>query len=166
MTLDERAMIVIDEELTATLAWAARKDVPLTWDRERLELRGDWEQPETGERFYLRGGFDGYRVQPPAWLYTDAGYTGVSDASLYPQLAQSPFGSPMVIKHRQQDVECGVICAPFNRLAYKTLGGPHGDWSMAAWASAGAAGQVRATSVPDMLARIHAEFLYSRGRLA
>lgn len=26
-----------------------------------------------------------------------------------------------------------VICAPWNRLAYQDVGGPHGDWVLSAW---------------------------------
>lgn len=148
---------IIKLEVGRLLAWAARKGVSLTWEPTSFELRGEWTQPETGERFYFRGLVDGYRSLPPTWQFTDADFSGASSGHLAPKCASTPFGSPMIHGN-------GVICAPFNRLAYGNHGGPHNDWVLAEWLNAGAVNQVRATNLADMVARIHAEFLSSRGR--
>jgi hypothetical protein len=56
----------------------------------------------------------------------------------------------------------GVICAPFNRLAYGEHGGPHGDWGgPLSWLNV--RGHVRATALADMLALIIAHLNYSPG---
>lgn len=157
MTSLDPSALVLQVEIERLLAWAARKDVPLTWHPESLELRGAWTQPETEEVFHFRGLVDQYREKPPAWQYTDAEFSGTTAGHLTPKIGSTPFGSTMV--HAS-----GVICAPFNRLAYQVHGGPHGDWVLAEWLKAGSADQVRATTLADMVARIHAEFVYSRGR--
>lgn len=72
--------------------------------------------------FYLLVDCNGYPVQPPAWDWCDAAATR-TDRS-----ADKPRGSGFL--HNS-----GVICAPWNRLAYKTVDprGPHGDWSIGDW---------------------------------
>jgi hypothetical protein len=160
--VDERAALLVEAELPAVLAWAARNTVPLMWNRETLEIRGEWTQPETEEAFYLRGHFDSYRELPPRWSFTDAEYFEERAVHLYPRLAKSPFGSSMFIVHKH----AGVICAPFNRFAYGSHGGPHGSWIASQWLAAGAPDQVRAHTLGDMLVRLRTEFQLSRGRLS
>lgn len=65
---------------------------------------------------------DGYASQPPAWHYLNPG-TGALD-----QPPDSPQGGGYF--HAS-----GVICAPWNRLAYTSVNpaGPHGDWQIGDW---------------------------------
>jgi len=74
--------------------------------------------------FYLHVDCDGYAVTPPAWRWCDA--DGVSQDM--PQ--NTPSGTGFFHPN-------GVICAPWNRLAYTNLDsrGPHGDWTIGDWRS-------------------------------
>jgi hypothetical protein len=56
----------------------------------------------------------------------------------------------------------GVICAPFNRLAFAEHAGPHGDWGGPAnWLSVRRT--VRATNLAEMIAQIEAHLTSSPG---
>jgi hypothetical protein len=73
-------------------------------------------------RFYLLVDCDRYPVQPPAWRWCDA------EAKNTDRPCDQPKGSGFL--HT-----CGVICAPWNRLAYKAIDprGPHQDWTLGDW---------------------------------
>lgn len=75
-----------------------------------------------GERFYLHVNLEGYAATPPAWHWRDP----ATDTLDLP--AQTPAGGNFL--HGS-----GVICAPWNRLAYQQvdLRGPHSDWTLANW---------------------------------
>jgi hypothetical protein len=151
--------IVEEDELPATREWAARAGVDLEWDAPVLELRAVLTQQATGERFYLNGKLDGYRAVPPAWCFCDAKWGTPGQKSNFPAVG-SPPGFSGSIFHSN-----GVICAPFNRLAYKDNGGPHGDWGgPAQWLKAGA-GYVHAETLADMLSAVARDLAYSRGRM-
>jgi hypothetical protein len=74
--------------------------------------------------FYLLVDCEKYPVQPPAWHWCDA------EAKTTDRLSDRPRGSGFLHNN-------GVICAPWNRLAYKTVDsrGPHQDWSIEDWRS-------------------------------
>jgi hypothetical protein len=154
-------LLYLDDELPGAQAWAERRHAPLTWVPEILELRATLMQPETRELFYLRGRFDEYRELPPMWTFTDKEWTAAPVLALFPKVSSTPYGSPLFITSTHGP----VICAPFNRLAYAAHGGPHADWTLAAWLTAGATGQVRADSVGDMLSIIYRDFMLVRGRM-
>jgi hypothetical protein len=65
---------------------------------------------------------EGYPVHPAAWSWCDAQGNGRNERK------NAPKGSGFL--H-----EKGVICAPWNRLAYSSFDsrGPHGDWSPGDW---------------------------------
>lgn len=154
-------LIYMEDELPAAHAWAERRGSPLVWVPEDLELRVTMTQPETGELFYLRGRVDEYRELPPTWTFTDAKWIAAPSPPLFPKISNTPYGSPLFITSTQGP----VICAPFNRLAYSAYGGPHGEWTLAAWLAAGQVGQVRADCIGDMLSIISRDFMLSRGRM-
>ena len=67
----------------------------------------------------------------------------------------------MFIKHHGR----GLICAPFNRLAYGIHNGPHSGWgNPAQWMTAGE-GNVHAVRIGDMLNSILRDFRFSKGRM-
>lgn len=68
---------------------------------------------------YLKVQADKYPTIPPAWHWLDP-QTGLLDGRPHTPLGGNFFHSN------------GVICAPWNRLAYQTVDarGPHGDWSI------------------------------------
>lgn len=86
---------------------------------------------------------EGYKLSPPAWHWYDPA-TGGRD----PALAPRHFG----FFHKN-----GVICAPWNRLAYKSVDsrGPHEDWSLATWLTNEKTGECKTLSA--MVLRIHRE---------
>jgi hypothetical protein len=116
-------------------------------------------QLETGDLFYLRGRFDDYREIPPAWAFTDFGWRADPQHAVFPKPISSPYGSSVF--HTQP-----VICAPFNRLAYKVHDGPHSDWGGPAnWLNAGQVHEVRARCLGDMLSVMYQHFRFTRGRM-
>jgi hypothetical protein len=156
----ETTIIILEDELPGAQAWAGRHGVPLRWLPESLEVRVTLTQPETNEPFYLRGRFDDYRQLAPAWVFTDAGWAAEPRPQLFPRPGQSPYGASVLHS-------ASVICAPFNRLAYKEHRGPHDDWGGPAnWLTAGRANEVTARHLGDMLQAIFRDLMYSRGRMA
>ena len=102
------------------------------------ELASDfgWELSETDPlNFVLRvpkkgGGFlwvackcDGYPALPPEWRWCGPNGTELDSPIRTPEGGSSFFHGN------------GVICAPWNRLAYNSVDGrgPHGDWAIGAW---------------------------------
>lgn len=154
-------VLVVEDELAGARAWAERHAVPLAWEPEVLEIRATLTQPETDQLFYLRGRFDDYRVLPPAWTFTDQSWSAEPAPTFFPRLAQSPNGASIFITYRGP-----VICAPFNRLAYAEYQGPHSDWvGPSSWLTSGAADQVKAHFLGDMLQLVFRDLVHSRGRM-
>lgn len=150
----------IDDELPGAIAWAERHqiamDTRLLADRK---IRAVLVQPEN-DKFFLQGTFGDYRAYPPIWEWYDENWTSTEELHLSPHPGASPFGS-MFIQHRGR----GLICAPFNRLAYGLHDGPHSDWgNPAQWMTAGQ-GYVHAVTIGDMLNSILRDFRYSEGRM-
>lgn len=150
--------LVEQEELEPAREWARRAGVELMWRRETLEIRAVFKQRSSGDRFFLLGNLDGYKAVPPAWEFCDAGWGSSGTKGNYPRQATiNGIGS---IFHSKP-----VICAPFNRLAYQTHGGPHADWGgPEQWLKA-APGSARADTLADMLALIARDMNYSKGRM-
>jgi hypothetical protein len=113
-------------ELTVTEELAAIREITASrgWVLKELDtLRFHLTLPARDKSvFHLLVDCEGYKVQPPAWRWSDA--TGEHTD----QPADSPQGSGFL--HTS-----GVICAPWNRLAYKSVDsrGPHGDWTIGNW---------------------------------
>ncbi len=156
----DRSLIYLDEELPGCQRWAQRHGVALVWFPEELEMHVTFKQLDTEELFYIRGQFDDYRELPPAWTFTDASWAAAPQHLLFPKPIQSPYGAS--IFHTQP-----VICAPFNRLAYKEHDGPHSDWGgPASWLTAGQPNEAKAHHLADMLSVLHQHFRFTRGRMA
>ena len=157
----EHTLIYLEEEFAAAEVWGMRHNVPLALAAASLEVRVTLTQPETGEVFFLRGQLDDYREIPPAWTFTDAGWQAPPTQRLFPKAATPATGGASMF-HTQP-----VICAPFNRLAYKEHAGPHDNWGgPASWLTAGAPNEVRAHHLGDMLSVMHQHFVVTRGRMA
>jgi hypothetical protein len=108
-----------------------------------------------GSRFWLKTECDGFQGIPPAWHWQNP-ETGALDVP-----ADTPAGSGYF--HSS-----GRICAPWNRLAYKSVDpqGPHGDWELSNWMANPKTGQC--TTLAAMALRIAVELSSSRytGRMA
>ena len=144
------------------MAWAERHHIAMdTRSVADRIIRAVFVQPDHNEKFYLQGTFEDYRAYPPIWEWYDESWFSTEGLHLSPHPGTTPFGSSMFIKHHAR----GLICAPFNRLAYGVHSGPHSDWgNPAQWMTAGE-GYVRAVRIGDMLNSILRDFRFSEGRM-
>jgi len=114
------AELTVAEELAAIREIAAKRAWPL---KELDSLHFHLGMPASDQSwFYLLVDCDRYPAQPPAWHWCDTG-GGRTDLP-----SDRPQGSGFLHPN-------GVICAPWNRLAYKSVDtrGPHQDWTIGDW---------------------------------
>lgn len=143
---------VLDEESPGLLAWARRKQWDLLVDAARLVVVSWFPHPRDGGLLVLEGDLEGYKAVPPAWRFLDI-ENGTESRRAFPLGTDSFFHSDR------------VICAPWNRLAYKDHGGPHGNWGgPSQWLDVRDGTQ--AHTLADMLAVLHGRVHLSPGRLA
>jgi hypothetical protein len=103
-------------------SWAARHSWSIC-DPDRLLLVVLMRSAIDAERYIFEFEFDDYRELPPSIELVDPWTGGRGTRRSYPAGGRSYFlGNP-------------VSCAPWNRKAYQTHGGPHADWAMSNWAS-------------------------------
>ena len=158
MTTSEVTVAIVEEELDPARVWAIRAGAELEWLPRNLQLRATLKQPKTDERFFLLGRLDDYKLVPPIWDFRDEGWAGETDRRNFPSQGAPP-GIPSIFH------TSGVICAPFNRLAYAGYSALHADWGAAQnWVHV-APGYVRADTIADMLATIQLHLNYTTGRL-
>ena len=109
-----------------------------------------------GSRYFLKAECEGFLGVPPAWHWYNP-ETGTLDAP-----ADTPRGSGGYFHGS------GRICAPWNRLAYKSVdpAGPHGDWELSNWTGNPQTGAC--TTLSAMVLRIAVELGSTRytGRMA
>jgi hypothetical protein len=160
--------IVVEPEIHGAQAWAERHGISSVWSADTLELHTVLIQAGESTKFYLRGRFDNYRALAPEWTFTDETWVSVGRLTDFPRpITQPPPPTASIFLNFQSR---GVICAPFNRLAYASGSGPHQDWGgpeqwLEASNKASAARQVRADTVGDMLQVIRRDFFLTRGRM-
>jgi hypothetical protein len=149
-------------ELGPAREWAKREQFKLECDLPKMELRVTFSRADSGECFYLRGRFDGYKALPPTWEWCDANWSNAGEKRLSPDAAQTAHGSSVFLDHHGT----AIICAPFNRLAYAAHGGPHSNWGeLTHWMTV-ARRVVYAVTIGDMLHSIARDFRYTSGRMA
>src|ERR1035437_5451784 len=106
LTMPTVAELTVAEELTALREIAAHRGWPI---KELDPLRFHLSLTASDQsQFYLLVDCDRYPVQPPAWPWCDADGTHTDRA------ADRPHGSGFLHTN-------GVICAPWNRLAYQSI---------------------------------------------
>jgi hypothetical protein len=95
---------------------------------------------------YVRCEADQYRTLPPIWRWCDEKSEQEDTDAMTAQ------GGQFFSSHQ-------VICAPWNRLAYKNIDGrgPHNDWTVGDWVSNSYTGQC--TTLAAMAIRISVEAL-------
>jgi len=99
-----------------------------------------------GTQFWQFVDCEGYQTVPPAFNWYN------KDTKAMNQLSDIPVGGTFFIKNNS----IGVICAPWNRLAYKNVyGGPHQDWQLTNWMSNPKTGETK--TLAAMLLRIYRE---------
>jgi hypothetical protein len=96
------------------------------WTFERLDAAGFvlGLRAKDGSQFTLQVRCEGYPTTPPAWHWYNPNTKAIDAA------ADTPLGGNFF--HG-----AGVICAPWNRLAYKAVDarGPHDNWVLGNWMS-------------------------------
>jgi hypothetical protein len=125
-----RAMIAT--ESPAVIAWAARHGWTVELDAGDLALVAFVAHPalklvpadSPAPPVTFRADLPGYAALPPSWTCRHP--DGSTSKSAYPE-AGTTQALPSSIFHAQ-----GLICAPWNRLAYGDKGGPHSNWGDAA----------------------------------
>jgi len=112
--------LVVEEELAELVANAAEMGWSLTILDGGAFVLG--VPAKGGSSLFWRCATDRYPTWPPAWHWADP-TGGVIDAPTVTGLGGNFFHSN------------GVVCAPWNRLAYKAIDarGPHGDWTIGDW---------------------------------
>ncbi len=112
----------------------------MSWEVEGLRVAFTGKHPADGIPLRIVASVDGYRALPPAWIFEDP----EGKRSLFPKAGHSAGVSSIFHSNR-------LICAPFNRLAYSQLGGPHSNWGgPECWLQVRR--HVRATNLAGMLA--------------
>lgn len=147
------AELTVAEELIALRDTAAGR----SWElREFDTLHFHLSLPARDNSiFHLFVDCNSYPVQPPAWYWCDVTGTNTD------RLSDRPRGSGFLHPN-------GVICAPWNRLAYKAIDtrGPHSDWTIADWQKNPHTGGC--LTLPHMALRVFVELnspRYLAGRL-
>jgi hypothetical protein len=158
----------VEEEMTAALAWAERNGYRVDYHPDTLTARMPLEGATSGETapepYLLAGSFEGYRAFPPSWRFLHPHTEEDVGPSAYPAALQpSPFGSGLFTTGGPTGA---LICAHFNRLAFKEAGGIHEDWgALTDWQNP-PAGYTIALTIGQMLQRIALETRVSSARMA
>ena len=152
----EVSLAILEGELPGARRWAEDLGITIRWDAEALSVCAEFVHPRSGDTFYLRGRFNEYRALPPVWEFCSADWGEAEKKEFYPKPVA---GGTLFHPH-------GVICAHFNRRAYRILGGPHGDWGDATQWTTVAKGYIKAHTLVDMLQAIHRDFPQTEGRMA
>ena len=155
----------LEEEIAGALRWAQHYKLVPAWDESSLlltvRLEGQADQFGVREPYLLTGRFDDYRVIPPAWKFADPRTGNDIGLSAFPAAGTFPGGS---VLHPN-----GIICAPWNRLAFKTSENPNGvhdNWGdLSGWEGLEPT-YTQARTIPEMLARLRLEVGLSPLRLA
>jgi hypothetical protein len=155
MMTREATVAVVEDELPALVATAGRRGWAVSWLSDSLALLADGRFRPADSSIRLHADLAGYRAVPPGWTVIPPDATAPAGYR-FPVAGTLPGGSSSIFH------PSGVMCAPFNRLAYQHSGGPHGDWGgPASWLDV--KGHVRAVTLAEMLAVIAAHLNYSPG---
>jgi hypothetical protein len=148
------AELTVAEEIVALKEVADGRGWPLN---ERDDLHFLLSLPASDETsFHLLVDCENYPVVPPAWHWCN------QEGEQLDSRAHTPEGSGFLHS-------AGVVCAPWNRLAYKSVDqrGPHQDWAIGDWRNNSHTGGCKTLS--SMALRIYVELngpRYNKRRLA
>ena len=150
-------------EISNAAVWANRNSVDFVslFPSERV-VRVVLVQEQSRDSFFLQGTCDQYPALPPIWQWCTESWDCCGARACGPAAARTPFGASMFLSMRDR----AIICAPFNRLAYGALDGPHSDWGDPVhWRNAGK-GYVHAETIADMLSAIRRDFICTTRRMS
>jgi hypothetical protein len=146
---------LLADELPAAEALAKRMGWEITFNKDLLRVDVQVKHPKTGHLLLLDADLAGYRAVPPAWQFLEP-KTREAVKNAWP--AAAPVQGKSSIFHG------ALICAPFNRLAFKDLQGPHNDWGgPTAWLDV--KGTVFAANLAEMLQVIRLHLSVSPGMM-
>jgi hypothetical protein len=150
----EMSRAFVEEDLGPVRAWAARRNWTTSWHPNVLELRAATYHQRAERLIEVVATCGGYRAEPPDWRFVRPGSNQSG-----PEFSPAVFAGGIFHPN-------GLICAPWNRLAYKELEGPHDDWGGPTnWLSV--PGDIStAQTLADMLAIVDAQLRSSPGMLA
>lgn len=120
----------VAEELRQVGPLARERRWGIIWRPETLTLLVTMFAHD-GEPYLIQAGCEDYKDLPPIWDFIDPRSFMVGTKRAFPKGDDSFFHSN------------AVICAPFNRRAYKVFDdgkGPHSDWQLSAWMTSRANG--------------------------
>lgn len=148
--------ILVESEARIVDSWAQRNGWTVNINLERLEIIAEVPHPKDNDPLFLHGDLSGYRAIPPAWRFVDE--SGNVTKAAFP--AAGPVNGKSSIFHGNV-----VICAPFNRLAYKVAGGPHEDWGEWTGWFVVTGDFAKAYTLAEMLSIINVHLQFSPGRM-
>lgn len=162
MLPDRVTAAAVAAELGAAREWARHENVNLQTVLPQRLIRAIFTREDSGERFFLQGRFDGYKELPPMWDWCDSDWSHPGNRRHSPNAVKTPYGNSIFLDSGGK----AIICAPFNRLAFKAYGGPHKNWGeLSNWMSP-QQGCVYAVTIADMLDVIARDFRHSTGCMA
>jgi hypothetical protein len=153
----DTTIAVVEAEFGPLAACAARRGWAVSWDPTTLSVLADGPHPAPGvsAHIHLHADVKGYRGLPPTWTFQLPPARDAEEKSRRAEeKVKAPFPKGAAVPHVGSSIfhPHGIICAPFNLLAYHPHGGPHTDWNAATWLDV--RGNVRATTLAEMLAQI------------
>ena len=148
--------ILVESEAAIVDSWAKRNGWTVKINLERLEITAEVPHPKDNTPLFLHGDLSDYRAIPPAWRFVDE--SGNVTKAAFP--AAGPVNGKASIFHGNL-----VICAPFNRLAYKVAGGPHEDWGEWTGWFVVTGDFATAFTLAEMLSIINVHLQFSPGRM-
>lgn len=149
---------VVAGELPAADAYAVRHGWRLNWEKEDLALFAEGIHPADKTPVRWKADVTSYRALPPVWscFQGEIKEEKLAWKPRFPKGGTLPGGVGSIFH------SAGLICAPFNRLAFAQHSGPHSDWGGPAdWLKV--RGKVRATTLAEMIAQIVVDLTYSPG---
>ena len=149
--------ILVESEARIVDSWAKRNGWTVNIDLNRLEIAAEVPHPKDNSPLFLHGELSGYRAIPPAWRFVDESGN----------VTKAAFPAPGPVVNGKSSIFHGnvVICAPFNRLAYKVAGGPHEDWGEWTGWFVVTGDFAKAYTLTEMLSIINVHLEFSPGRM-
>ncbi len=156
-TSREVTVATVEEELQGVQGYAHRHGWTVDWDELQLRLVLTGQHPNDRKAIRVVADVEGYRCVPPVWTFENpVGQDGAR--RFFPRPGQISNGRSSVFHGS------GLICATFDRLAYKSCGGPHGNWGgPERWLEINRTGEVRALKLAPMFAVILGHLAASPG---
>lgn len=147
----------VASELPPLIRYAAARGWSVEWRPDDFLLVLSGSHPKTKTPLRLEADLQDYRAVPPAWR----AFVGAGDGSFRSCKIK---GGGLAKGRSSIFHNACTICAPFNRSAFKELGGPHADWGRTTgWLDARDGTMATATSLDAMFRVIYVHLLHSPG---